>query len=78
MAKIHLQAITCIESNDWQTEHQLIQTCDNPLACRIHGFLYQEEGDMSNAMYWYRHAGEDSSQKDLDTVFQQLKKLATL
>lgn len=32
MAEIHLQAIAHIENNNWQAAHQLIQTCNDPLA----------------------------------------------
>lgn len=77
MAEIHLQAIAHIENNDWQAAHQLIQTCNDPLAWHIHGFLHQLEGDMSNAEYWYRRADVPLTDADPATTLNRLKKLAS-
>lgn len=76
MAQIHQQAIAHIRNDDWQQAHELIQTCNDPLACLIHGFLHRQEGDLSNASYWYQRAGETLAETPLDTELERLEALA--
>ena len=76
MAQIHQQAIAYIRDNDWQQAHELIQTSNDPLACLIHGFLHRQEGDLSNASYWYQRAGETLAETPLDTELERLEALA--
>lgn len=76
MAQIHQQAIAYIRDNDWQSAHELIQTTKDPLACLIHGFLHRQEGDLSNAHYWYQRAGETLAETPLDTELARLEALA--
>lgn len=60
MAGVSVQrkAIELIEAGDWQKAHGLIQNQSDPLSCLIHAYLHREEGDLANARYWYRRAGE--------------------
>ena len=76
MAQIHQQAIAHIRNDDWQQAHELIQTTNDPLACLIHGFLHRQEGDLSNASYWYQRAGETLAETPLDTELERLEALA--
>lgn len=76
MAQIHQQAIAYIRDNDWQQAHELIQTSNDPLACMIHGYLHRQEGDLSNASYWYQRAGETLAETPLDTELERLDALA--
>lgn len=55
----HRQAVALARDGDWQRAHDLIQTHNDPLACRIHGWLHRVEGDAANADYWYRRARFD-------------------
>lgn len=44
---------------DWDEAHRIVQQYeDNPMAAWIHAVLHKIEGDLSNARYWYRHAGK--------------------
>ena len=76
MAKIHQQAIAYIHEDDWQNAHELIQSANDPLACLIHGFLHRQEGDLSNASYWYQRAGETLAETPLATELERLEALA--
>ncbi|MDX1572636.1 MAG: hypothetical protein R3341_01325 [Methylophaga sp.] len=76
MAQIHQQAIAHIRNDDWQQAHELIQTTNDPLACLIHGFLHRQEGDLSNASYWYQRAGETLAETPLNTELERLEALA--
>ena len=52
----HKFALECLQKNDWENAHRIIQTFSDPLSCRIHGLLHRIEGDLDNAAYWYSEA----------------------
>mgnify|MGYP003108594616 CR=1 FL=1 len=47
------------DNGDWSGSHELVQAGNDPAAFWIHANLHREEGDHSNAGYWYRRAGQD-------------------
>lgn len=53
-----LQALWYAEKTDWDRAHQLCQQGDTPNDAWIHANLHREEGDISNARYWYSRAGK--------------------
>jgi hypothetical protein len=42
----------------------------------IHAYLHRVEGDLSNAAYWYRQAGETMPDNELDEELARLTGLA--
>ncbi len=42
---------------EWDKAHEIAQNIKDELACRIHAYLHRKEGDMDNALYWYRRIG---------------------
>jgi hypothetical protein len=42
---------------NWEQAHLIIQDLNDPFSCNIHAFLHRQEGDQSNAGYWYQKAG---------------------
>jgi len=59
--EIHQQLITAIEEANagrWDQAHSIVQKIEHPLAYWIHANLHREEGDSSNAQYWYSRAGK--------------------
>lgn len=54
-----LRAIDLALANDWDAAHQLVQEYENDAnAAWIHAVLHKIEGDLGNAGYWYRRAGQ--------------------
>ena len=51
------QAIQAVETNDWNTAHEIVQKMESIEAYWLHGILHTIEGDVDNARYWYRRAG---------------------
>lgn len=44
----------------WEQAHQLAQSHEGDRAYdRLHALVHRIEGDVSNAAYWYRRAGEE-------------------
>jgi hypothetical protein len=66
MKHSHQQALQLIQQNDWDAAHRLVQDYSDPLSCQIHGYLHRIEGDLSNARYWYQHAGLNMPDNSLE------------
>ena len=58
MARDHLQILELAAAGQWDEAHRLAQRHADSHACLIHGYLHRVEGDLANAAYWYRRAGE--------------------
>lgn len=74
MRSKHIQTLDLISQGDWNKAHQLIQGSKDEIACQIHGYLHREEGDLTNASYWYDRVDRDipnnSLEEELDRLYQ--------
>ncbi|NVN41086.1 hypothetical protein HUK82_11030 [Ameyamaea chiangmaiensis] len=68
----HLLALWHDARGDWQTAHALVEEGLTPPACHVHAYLHRREGDMSNARYWYRRAGEVAADGPGETEYRAL------
>lgn len=76
MTSKHLQALEFISQGNWQAAHELMQHEHDELAFLIHGYLHREEGDLSNANYWYNRAGKVQPNNTLEQELERLYQLA--
>ncbi len=53
-----LRAMWLAKAGEWEPAHEIAQEIKTPTGSWIHAFLHREEGDLSNANYWYRRAGK--------------------
>jgi hypothetical protein len=53
-----LQSLWYSKAGQWEKAHEIAQDIKTPQGSWVHGFLHREEGDLSNAGYWYRQAGK--------------------
>lgn len=49
-------AIRYLKKGEWEKAHAIVQEDESQLACWAHGIVHMQEGDLSNARYWYRRA----------------------
>jgi hypothetical protein len=49
-------AIRHLRKGEWEKAHAIVQDDESPLGCWAHGIVHMQEGDLSNARYWYRRA----------------------
>ena len=49
-----LEALWWQHQGNWERAHALVQSCSNKDAAWVHALLHREEGDLSNANYWYK------------------------
>ena len=54
---LHKQALWFAGRGDWENAHQIIQEMNDDFSSRIHAFLHRQEGDLSNAAFWYSKSG---------------------
>ena len=53
-----LEALWWHRQNDWEHAHSIVQGCPSRESAWVHALLHREEGDYSNAAYWYRRANQ--------------------
>lgn len=60
--------------NDWQKAHDAVQDEETKAAAWVHAYLHRKEGDVWNADYWYRRAGQVRSAHGLDEEWESMVK----
>ena len=60
------EALRRVEAGDWDGAHKLVQDEPSREAAWVHAHLHRIEGDLANAGYWYRRAGEPVATGPLD------------
>lgn len=73
------RAVELALAGEWDAAHQLVQQYEGDVtAAWIHAVLHKQEGDLGNARYWYRHAGqlahaEDEPRAELAAIRKELQ-----
>jgi len=69
-----LQALWWARKSDWERAHQIVQDIESVAAAHVHAHLHRIEGDLENAGYWYKRAGESIADVSLDVEWEALTK----
>ena len=56
----------------WDAAHQIAQDIDDKTGAWIHAYLHRKEGDLANAGYWYRRAGQPIASDSLDEEWTRI------
>ena len=67
-----LAALWWAAKGDWERAHKLVQDEDSTDAAWVHAYLHRVEGNLSNAGYWYRRAGQPVAKDGLDAEWERL------
>ena len=68
-----LQALWWLKRGDWDQAHKCVQQNEGDKACdSVHAHLHRQEGDLSNAGYWYRRAGRPVAEGTLQDEWTAL------
>ncbi len=51
---------------DWKQAHESAQLDEGPAGAWVHAYLHREEGDASNANYWYKRADKTPAREPLE------------
>jgi hypothetical protein len=72
-----LDIIEIAKNGEWDKAHDMLQNHKGPEGSWIHAVLHREEGDESNASYWYNRAGKSkhsgSIKEEYDLIAQSVK-----
>jgi hypothetical protein len=61
-----LAALWWAAKGDWDKAHAITQDDGSTDAAWVHAYLHRVEGDLGNASYWYRRAGQPVASNALD------------
>jgi hypothetical protein len=60
---------------DWDAAHGVAQEVDDKAGAWVHAYLHRKEGDLGNAGYWYRRAGQPVA---TDSLEEEWTRIATV
>jgi hypothetical protein len=68
-----LQALWWVRHGDWKRAHECVQQHEGERDCdSVHAHLHRQEGDLSNAGYWYRRASRSVPSSSLEEEWDLL------
>ena len=57
---------------DWEKAHGVAQDVDDREGSWVHAYLHRKEGDLGNADYWYRRAGQPPKRISLEIEWREI------
>jgi hypothetical protein len=70
-----LTALWWAGKGDWDQAHGCAQQREGDPRCdQVHAYLHRQKGDVANARYWYRRAGQSMPAVSLEEEWEDLAK----
>jgi len=57
---------------NWDQAHRIVQDDGSRDAAWVHAYLHRVEGDLGNAGYWYRQAGQPVAKDTLEAEWERI------
>ena len=67
-----LAALWWAAKGDWSRAHAIVQDEAGVDAAWVHAYLHRVEGDLGNAGYWYRQAGQSVAKDSLEAEWSRI------
>jgi hypothetical protein len=67
-----LAALWWAAKGDWDQAHKIVQDESSREAAWVHAYLHRVEGDLGNAGYWYRQAGQPVATDSLQAEWERI------
>ena len=67
-----LAALWWAAKGDWDAAHNIVQDESDANSAWVHAYLHRVEGDLSNAGYWYRQAGQAVAKDSLENEWERI------
>jgi hypothetical protein len=67
-----LQALLLEAAGDWDHAHRIAQIDSSLDGSWVHAYLHRVEGDLGNALYWYRNAGKAMPDLSLEEEWEYI------
>jgi hypothetical protein len=67
-----LAALWWAANGQWDQAHKIVMNEETATAAWVHAYLHRVEGDLGNAGYWYRQAGQPVAKDSLETEWERI------
>ena len=67
-----LAALWWAAKGDWDKAHKIVMNEETANAAWVHAYLHRVEGDLGNAGYWYRQAGQPVAKDSLEAEWERI------
>ena len=67
-----LAALWWAAKGDWDKAHGIVQDEGDANSAWVHAYLHRVEGDLGNAGYWYRRAGQPVANDALEAEWGRI------
>ena len=67
-----LAALWWAGKGNWDQAHRIAQDENDTNSSWVHAYLHRVEGDLGNAGYWYRQAGQPIAKDPLETEWERI------
>jgi len=67
-----LAALWWAAKGDWDQAHKIVQDESDRNSAWVHAYLHRVEGDLANAGYWYRQAGQPAARDTLEAEWERI------
>jgi hypothetical protein len=67
-----LAALWWAAKGKWDEAHKVVQDESTRDAAWVHAYLHRVEGDLGNAGYWYRQAGQPVAKDSLEAEWERI------
>ena len=67
-----LAALWWAAKGQWDQAHKIVQDESDKDSAWVHAYLHRVEGDLGNAGYWYRQAGQTVAKDSLEAEWQRI------
>ena len=67
-----LTALWWAAKGDWDAAHKIVMDDSGKDAAWVHAYLHRVEGDLGNAGYWYRQAGQPVAKDSLEAEWARI------
>ncbi len=67
-----LAALWWAAKGQWDQAHKIVMNEETAEAAWVHAYLHRVEGDLGNAGYWYRQAGQPAAKDSLETEWERI------
>jgi hypothetical protein len=67
-----LAALWWAAKGDWEAAHKIVMNESDANSAWVHAYLHRVEGDLSNAGYWYRQAGQPVANDTLEAEWERI------
>ena len=69
---VQLKSLWYDGKGDWNNAHAKVDQLTDKASAWVHAYLHRKEGDIWNAGYWYRRAGQIRPNLSLQEEWEQL------